>query len=130
MPARSSVSPRIVSRVRASRSTDRTRGAKRGRHVAVVVVIAEHRVHTVRGRQRRQRFGGRDDEMPVAPGDVVAAEHHEIGRFASSAVVTARAISSCGTVSLRWTSVMRPMRSPESAAGSPETCSVSRVSPR
>ena len=47
-------------------------------------------IDPVRRRQRRQRFGGRDDEMPVAPGDVVAAEHHEIRRLASSAAGRSR----------------------------------------
>ena len=77
----SSISPRIVSRVRASRSTDEAFRAQRRRHVAVVVVVAQHREHAVRRRQRRKRLGGRPDEPAIPPGDVVAAEDHQVGRF-------------------------------------------------
>ena len=50
-----------------------------GGHVVVVVVVAEDREHAVRRRQAAERFGGGADEPTVAPGDVVAAEHDQVG---------------------------------------------------
>ena len=114
-------------RARVTQHGEAFRGQRR-RHVAIVVVIAEHREHAVRRRQRRERVGRRLHEPPVAPGDVVAAEHDEVGRFRHEQVARRASIISCDTVSLRWTSVMRPMRSPASAAGRPDTGSVARVS--
>ena len=50
------------------------------RHVSIVVVVAEDGERTVRRRrQRRQQLGDRLDERAIAVGDVVAAEHRQIG---------------------------------------------------
>ena len=41
--------------------------SKRRRHVVIVVVIAEDAEHAMRRGQRRQRVGGRADEVAIAP---------------------------------------------------------------
>ena len=78
MPTRSSVSPLIVSRVRASFSIWTPSRGERRRHVVVVVVVAEDAEDAVRRRQRRERLGRRADVLAIAPRHVVAAEHDEI----------------------------------------------------
>ena len=47
----------------------------------VVVVIAQHGEHAERRGDPLERFGRRADVLPVSPGDVIAAKHHEIGPF-------------------------------------------------
>ena len=51
---------------------------ERGRHVVVVVVVAEDAEHAVWRGERRERVGGRVDVVAIAAGDVVAAEHDQI----------------------------------------------------
>ena len=59
MPARSSGSPWIVMRVRASRSTLKPRRRERRRHVALIVVIAEDGEDAVRRRRAARALGDR-----------------------------------------------------------------------
>ena len=52
---------------------------ERGRHRAVVVVVAEDREDAVRRTKRRQRVGGRLDVVAIGPRDVIAAKHDDVG---------------------------------------------------
>ena len=121
MPARVSPSPRNSSdgcarpsapRRRFSRARPAFRDRRRG----------------YRARRRRQAarracasdFRGWDHELPVAPGDVVAAEHDQVGPLGHQRGHAART-SSCDTQRLRWTSVSSPTRKPPSADGRPAT---------
>ena len=87
----------------------------------VVVVVAEDGEDAVRRGERRSAPRRTGRRSAIAPGDVVAAEHDEIGscrhQQSDSRVRRRRA----DTQRLRWTSVSRPMRSPASAGGSPLT---------
>jgi hypothetical protein len=58
-----------------------TARGQRRRHVVIVVVVAEDAVHAVGRRERCEAFCRPLDVLPVAPGDIVAAEHDEVWSF-------------------------------------------------
>ena len=79
MPASVDAASRIAMLVRASLQHVNASRRERRRHVVIIVVIAEDREDAMRRGQRRERFSGRHHERAVAPGDVIAAEHDEVG---------------------------------------------------
>ena len=51
-------------------------GDEGGRHIAIVIMIADNGIHAERRAQPRQGFRTRHDIGPIAPCHVVAAEHN------------------------------------------------------
>jgi hypothetical protein len=78
IPAKSIVSPRIVSRVAQDGEALRR---ERRRHVPLVIVVAEDGNDTVRGGQRRECLGSGRHVAPIAPRHVVAAQDDQVRLF-------------------------------------------------